>query len=36
MPMMNNLDYLVLDGEPRQNHEGKRAEKPRAGVYKVV
>jgi alpha-L-fucosidase len=27
---------LECDGEPRQNHEGKRAEKPRAGVYKVV
>jgi hypothetical protein len=27
---------LELDGEPRQDHEGKRAVKPRAGIYKVV
>src|SRR6266513_876976 len=27
---------LELDGEPKQDHEGKRAVKPRAGVYKVV
>ena len=27
---------LECEGEPRQNHEGKRAEKPRAGVYKGV
>ena len=27
---------LELDGEPKQDHEGKRAVKPRAGIYKVV
>jgi alpha-L-fucosidase len=27
---------LELDSEPKQDHEGKRAVKPRQGVYKVV
>jgi alpha-L-fucosidase len=27
---------LELDGEAKQDHEGKRAVKPRAGIYKVV
>jgi alpha-L-fucosidase len=27
---------LECEGEPRQDHEGKRAERPRAGVFKVV
>jgi len=27
---------LELDGEPKQDHEAKRAVKPRAGIYKVV
>lgn len=27
---------LELDGEPKQDHEGKRAVKPREGVYKSV
>jgi alpha-L-fucosidase len=27
---------LELDGEAKQDHEGKRAVKPREGVYKVV
>jgi len=27
---------LECDGEPRQDHEGKRAVKPREGIYKVV
>ena len=27
---------LELDGEPKQDHEGKRAIKPREGIYKVV
>ena len=27
---------LELDGEPKQDHEGKRAVKPRAGIYRSV
>ena len=27
---------LECDGEPRQDNEGKRATRPREGIYKVV
>jgi len=35
-PDLVNTFALELDGEPKQDHEGKRAVKPRAGIYKVV
>ncbi len=35
-PQLVTTFALECDSEPKQDHEGKRAVKPREGIYKVV